>query len=141
MHYHLNRGKKSIVLDLKTKSGKKVYKDLVKDADVVVETMRPGSLAKLGLGFEDLRKINPEIVFINVSGYGATGPYQNMPSHGIAYDTWSGAVQPAYDDEGFCYIPEHVSVGINAAPHHLPNLPVVVGEKGVGQLRLGLGKK
>lgn len=116
MHYHLNRGKKSIALDLKTESGKKVYKDLVKDADVVVETMRPGSLAKLGLGFDDLRKINPEIVFINVSGYGATGPYQNMPSHGIAYDTWSGAVKPAYDDEGFCYIPEHVSVGINAAP-------------------------
>jgi crotonobetainyl-CoA:carnitine CoA-transferase CaiB-like acyl-CoA transferase len=116
MHYHLNRGKKSIVLDLKTESGKQIYKDLVKDADVVVETMRPGALAKLGLGFEDLRKVNPEIVFINVSGYGATGPYQKMPSHGIAYDTWSGAMAPAYDEEGFCYIPEHVSVGINAAP-------------------------
>jgi crotonobetainyl-CoA:carnitine CoA-transferase CaiB-like acyl-CoA transferase len=78
--------------------------------------MRPGALAKLGLGFDDLRKINPEIVFINVSGYGATGPYKKMPSHGIAYDTWSGAMAPAYDEEGFCYIPEHVSVGINATP-------------------------
>ena len=116
MHYHLNRGKKSIVLDLKTESGKNIYKDLVKDADVVVETMRPGALARLGLGFDELRKVNPEIVFINVSGYGATGPYQKMPSHGIAYDTWSGAMTPAYDDEGFCYIPEHVSIGINAAP-------------------------
>lgn len=116
MHYHLNRGKKSIVLDLKSESGKKVYEDLVKDADVVVETMRPGALAKLGLGFDDLRKINPEIVFINVSGYGSTGPYKKMPSHGIAYDTWSGAMAPAYDEEGFCYIPEHVSIGINAAP-------------------------
>lgn len=116
MHYHLNRGKKSIVLDLKTDAGKEVYKELAKDADVVVETMRPGSLAKLGLGFDDLRKVNPKIVFINVSGYGATGPYQQMPSHGIAYDTWSGVMSPAYDEEGFCYIPEHVSVGINAAP-------------------------
>lgn len=116
MHYHLNRGKKSIVLDLKSEEGKEVYKELVKDADVVVETMRPGSLAKLGLGFEDLKKVNSKIVFINVSGYGATGPYQQMPSHGIAYDTWSGVMSPAYDEEGFCYIPEHVSVGINAAP-------------------------
>ncbi len=45
-----------------------------------------------------------------------TGPYRDMPSHGIAYDTWSGACKPAYDDEGFCYIPEHVSIGINAGP-------------------------
>ena len=116
MHYHLKRGKKSIVLDLKTEAGKKVYEDLVKDADVVVETMRPGALARLGLGYEDLKKINPEIVFINISGYGSTGPYKKMPSHGIAYDTWSGVMTPAYDDEGFCYIPEHVSIGINAAP-------------------------
>ena len=116
MHYHLNRGKKSIVLDLKTEEGKEIYRELVKDADVVVETMRPGALAKMGLGFDDLKKVNPKIVFCNVSGYGSSGPYQRMPSHGIAYDTWSGAVTPAYDEEGFCYIPEHVSIGINAAP-------------------------
>ncbi len=115
MHYHLNRGKKSITLDLKSEQGKQVYRDLVKDADVVIEAMRPGALAKLGLGFDDLSKINPKIVFCTVSGYGATGPYKDMPSHGIAYDTWSGAVTPAYDEEGYCYIPEHVSIGINAA--------------------------
>ncbi len=116
MHYHLNRGKKSITLDIKTEAGKEVYRELVRDADVVIETMRPGTLAKLGLGFDDLRQINPKIVFCTVSGYGSTGPYRDMPSHGIAYDTWSGVVAPAYDDEGFCYIPEHVSIGINAAP-------------------------
>ena len=116
MHYHLNRGKKSITLNLKNEAAVEIYKELVKDADVVIETMRPGALAKLGLGFDDLKKVNPKIVFCNVSGYGSTGPYQDMPSHGIAYDTWSGTVSPAYDDEGFCYIPEHVSIGINAAP-------------------------
>jgi crotonobetainyl-CoA:carnitine CoA-transferase CaiB-like acyl-CoA transferase len=116
MHYHLNRGKKSITLDLKTARGVEIYRELAKDADVVIETMRPGTLAKLGLGFADLKKINPKIVFCTVSGYGSSGPYQAMPSHGIAYDTWSGVVTPAYDDEGFCYIPEHVSIGINAAP-------------------------
>ncbi|MBP8925242.1 MAG: CoA transferase [Pseudomonadales bacterium] len=116
MHYHLNRGKKSITLDLKTEVGRELYLELVRDADVVIEAMRPGVLEKLGLGFEKLRAANPAIVFCTVSGYGMTGPYKDMPSHGIAYDTWSGAVTPAYDEEGFCYIPEHVSIGINAAP-------------------------
>ena len=116
MHYHLNRGKKSITLDLKQEGARAIYRDLVKDADVVIEASKPGTLAKYGLGFDDLKKVNPRIVFCTVSGYGMTGPYRDMPSHGIAYDTWAGVVAPAYDDEGFCYIPEHVSIGINAAP-------------------------
>jgi crotonobetainyl-CoA:carnitine CoA-transferase CaiB-like acyl-CoA transferase len=116
MHYHLNRGKKSITLDLKQEEARQIYRDLVKDADVVIEASKPGALAKYGLGYEDLKKINPKIVFCTVSGYGMTGPYRDMPSHGIAYDTWAGAVTPAYDADGFCYIPEHVSIGINAAP-------------------------
>lgn len=116
MHYHLNRGKKSLTLDLKKPEAQQIYKDLVKDADVVIEASKPGALAKYGLGYEELKKVNPKVVFITVSGYGMTGPYRDMPSHGIAYDTWSGAVMPAYDEEGFCYIPEHVGIGINAAP-------------------------
>lgn len=116
MHYHLNRGKKSIALDLKTEAARRIYRDLVRDADVVIEASKPGALAKYGLGYEELRKINPKIVFITVSGYGMSGPYKDMPSHGIAYDTWAGIVKPAYDDEGFCHIPEHIGIGINAAP-------------------------
>lgn len=116
MHYHLNRGKKSIALDLKTEAAQQIYRDLVRDADVVIEASKPGMLAKYGLDYENLRKINPKIVFCTVSGYGMTGPYKDMPSHGIAYDTWAGVVKPAYDAEGFCYIPEHVGIGINAAP-------------------------
>lgn len=116
MHYHLNRGKRSIVLNLKTDAAREIYRELVRRADVVIEASRPGALAKFGLGYEDLAAINPRIVFCSMSGYGMTGPYKDMPSHGIAYDTWSGAVIPAYDEEGFCYIPEHVSIGINAAP-------------------------
>ncbi len=116
MHLHVNRGKRSIVLDLRTDEGVEAYKDLVRGADVVVEAMRPGGLARRGLGYEDLKAINPAIVFITISGYGMTGPYKDMPSHGIAYDTWAGVVTPAIDDEGFAYIPEHVSIGINAAP-------------------------
>jgi len=116
MHLHLNRGKKSLVLDLKNSHAVAIYKELAKTADCVVEAMRPGSLAKRGLGYDDLKKINLKIVFCNLSGYGMTGPYQNLPAHGIAFDTWAGIINPAYDEEGFCYIPEHASIGIHAGP-------------------------
>ena len=116
MHMHINRGKRSISLDLRKPESVKVYKDLVKGADVVVEAMRPGSLARRGLGYDDLKQINPKIVFCNISGYGMTGPYQNLPAHGIAFDTWAGIISPAYDEEGFCYIAEHASIGIHAGP-------------------------
>src|SRR3954447_20839028 len=116
LHLHVNRGKRSVVLDLKTDGGKQTFLDLVADADVVVEAMRPGGLARRGLGFEELRAINPRIVFATISGYGMTGPYKDYPSHGIAYDTWAGVVKPEVDDEGFTVIGEHVSIGINAAP-------------------------
>ncbi len=116
MHLHVSRGKRSITLDLRNADAIEVYRDLVRGADVVVEAMRPGALARRGLGFEQLREINPRIVFCTISGYGMTGPYKNMPSHGIAYDTWAGLVNPAYDEEGFCHIPEHPSMGIHAGP-------------------------
>jgi crotonobetainyl-CoA:carnitine CoA-transferase CaiB-like acyl-CoA transferase len=116
LHYHVNRGKKSLVLDLKKPESVDVYRELVRDADVVVEAMRPGSLERLGLGYEILREINPKIVFCNISGYGMTGPYRNLPAHGIAFDTWAGIITPAVDEEGFTYIPEHASIGMHAGP-------------------------
>ena len=116
LHWHINRGKKSLTLDLKKEGAVEIYKELVKGADAVVEAMRPGSLARLGVGYDDLKAINPRIVFCNISGYGMTGPYQTLPSHGIAFDTWAGIINPAYDEEGFCYIPEHASIGMHSGP-------------------------
>lgn len=116
MHLHVNRGKRSLVLDLRTDEAREIFRDLARDADVVIEAMRPGALARRGLGYDDLRELNPRIVFCTVSGYGMTGPYASMPSHGIAYDTWAGIVTPEVDEQGFTVIPEHVSIGINAAP-------------------------
>jgi crotonobetainyl-CoA:carnitine CoA-transferase CaiB-like acyl-CoA transferase len=116
MHLHVNRGKRSLVLDLRTEAGTGILKELARGADVVVEAMRPGSLARRGVGYEELRAINPKIVFCSISGYGMTGPYRDYPSHGVAYDTWAGIVKVATDSEGFTYIPEHVSIGINAGP-------------------------
>jgi crotonobetainyl-CoA:carnitine CoA-transferase CaiB-like acyl-CoA transferase len=116
MHLHLNRGKRSLVLDLRTEEGVAIMKELVLTADAVVEAMRPGSLARRGVGFDDLRVVNSKIVFCTISGYGMTGPYRDFPSHGVAYDTWAGIVNVATDEEGFTYIPEHASIGIHAGP-------------------------
>jgi len=117
LHLHTHRGKKSVALNLKTDEGKSIYKDLVERADAVVEAMRPGALKKLGLGYEELQKINPKIVFCTLSGYGSSGPYQNMPSHGIAYDTWAGLITPEIDELGFTRIPRDMpNVGINVGP-------------------------
>lgn len=116
MHLHINRGKRSVTLDLRNDEAKQVFRDLATAADVVVEAMRPGALERLGLGPAELRQLNEKLVFATISGYGATGPYRDHPSHGIAYDTWAGIVIPARDEEGFTYVPEHVSIGINAAP-------------------------
>jgi crotonobetainyl-CoA:carnitine CoA-transferase CaiB-like acyl-CoA transferase len=116
MHLHINRGKESLVLDLRSDAGVATFKALAAQADAVVEAMRPGGLERRGVGFEDLRQVNPKIVFCTISGYGMTGPYRDFPSHGVAYDTWAGIVNVATNDEGFTYIPEHVSIGINAGP-------------------------
>ena len=117
LHLHTHRGKRSIALNLKTDEGLGIYKELVSSADAVVEAMRPGTLEKLGLGYEVLQKINPKIVFCTLSGYGSSGPYQNMPSHGIAYDTWAGLINPVVDDDGFTRIPQDMpNVGINVGP-------------------------
>ena len=71
----LNRNKRSIALNLKTEGGREVLRRLVKDADVLFENYRKGTMEKLGVGFEELRKINPALIWCSISGYGQTGPY------------------------------------------------------------------
>jgi crotonobetainyl-CoA:carnitine CoA-transferase CaiB-like acyl-CoA transferase len=131
---HINRGKRSIGLDLRNAEAVGVYLDLVKGADVVIEAMRPGALARRGVTAERLRAVNPRVVFCSISGYGASGPYQDMPSHGIAYDTWAGQVPVAHDDEGFPYIAEHTSIGIHAGPAYgaLAILAAVIRARSTG---------
>jgi crotonobetainyl-CoA:carnitine CoA-transferase CaiB-like acyl-CoA transferase len=113
---HISRGKRSITIDLRSDAGQQTFLELVRDADVVVEGMRPGGLARRGLGYEQLREINPKLVWVTISGYGMTGPYRDMPSHGIAYDVWAGIVQPEETEDGFAFMPEHPSIGIHAGP-------------------------
>lgn len=79
----VNRNKRSIVLDLKTDEGKAVLKTLIADADIMVENFRPGTLDKLGFGFEMLKKLNPRIILASISGFGQTGPYKDEPGYDV----------------------------------------------------------
>ncbi len=87
---HVNRNKKSIVLDLKSEKGVEAFKRLVKVCDVVVENFRPGVMDRLGLGYESLREANPRIIFASISGFGQTGPYVTRPSFDIIAQAMSG---------------------------------------------------
>ena len=90
LHLRWNRGKKSIGLDLKNAEGAELFRKLAAQSDVVIEGMRAGVLDRLGLGFEDLRKLNPRIVFCSISGLGRSGPYHTIGSHGPSFDAFGG---------------------------------------------------
>jgi crotonobetainyl-CoA:carnitine CoA-transferase CaiB-like acyl-CoA transferase len=111
-----NRGKQSIVLDLKTAEATQVFEELIAQSDVIIEAMRPGFLDKRGFTHERLLEINPSIVFCSISGYGATGPYRDLPAHGVAFDSWAGQINPVLDDDGFCRTPDQTNIGITAGP-------------------------
>ena len=86
----INRNKKSITLDLKKTKGKEVFLKLAANADVVVESFRPGVMKRLGLDYETLSALNPNIVFCSLSGYGQTGPYAMDAGHDLNYVSTAG---------------------------------------------------
>lgn len=86
------RNKRSVTLDLRTPEGVAICKRLVAHADVVVENFRPGVLEKWGLGYEDLKAVNPRIVMVRISGYGQTGPYRHRPGFARIAHAFSGLV-------------------------------------------------
>ncbi|MEL7647612.1 MAG: CoA transferase [Sedimentibacter sp.] len=89
-YMNLNRNKFGVTLNLKTAEGKAVFIEMVKKADVVIENYRPGTMEKLGLGYEDLKKINPGIVYGCVSGFGHYGPYSQRAGYDIIGQAMGG---------------------------------------------------
>jgi len=75
------QGVKSVTIDLKTAKGKQMFLDMAKECDVVLENLAPGSMRRIGLGYEEVAKVNPGIVYCSISGYGQTGPYADKPAH------------------------------------------------------------
>jgi Predicted acyl-CoA transferases/carnitine dehydratase len=85
---YLNRNKRSVTLNLKSEAGKKAALELAAWADVIVENFSAGTIGKLGLGYEDVKKVNPEIIFASLSGFGQYGPYKDK----LAYDAIAQAM-------------------------------------------------
>jgi CoA:oxalate CoA-transferase len=86
----LNRGKKGITLDLKNEKAVALFKSLVAESDVLVENFRPGVMARLGLGYDDLKAVNPKLIMCSISGYGQTGPLSSQPAYDAVIQAISG---------------------------------------------------
>jgi alpha-methylacyl-CoA racemase len=90
MFLALNRNKRSIRVDLKTDAGREVLLALVRDADVLLESFRPGVMDRLGVGYERLREVNPRLVYCAITGYGQDGPYRDRAGHDTNYLALTG---------------------------------------------------
>ncbi|WP_339425091.1 CaiB/BaiF CoA-transferase family protein [Pseudomonas proteolytica] len=88
--YLQSRNKKSLALDLKSAEGLALVKQLLGDADVLIENLRPGGLEKLGLGWDVLHALNPRLTLVRISGYGQTGPYRDRPGFGAIGEAMGG---------------------------------------------------
>ncbi len=88
----LNRGKESIALDLKDEADRAVFLKLIGRADVLVENFRPGTLERLGLGYESLRAVNPRLIYAVVSGFGQTGPWSKKPAYDLIVQALGGTM-------------------------------------------------
>ncbi|OYD57759.1 CoA transferase [Fictibacillus aquaticus] len=95
-----NRDKKSITLNLKHESAREIALRLVRKADVLIESFRPGVLAKLGLGFDEAAEVNPKLVYCSISGYGQDSMMSSLGSHDINYMALSGALAQMKDEHG-----------------------------------------
>lgn len=93
-HYYLaiNRGKKSIVVDLKTEEGLQLVKDLAAKCDILIENYRPGVMDRLGLSYDTLSELNPGLIYCSISGFGQDGPLRDRPSFDIVLQAMSGAM-------------------------------------------------
>ena len=123
-----NRGKKSLCLDLRTPRGKEIFAALVPTADVVLENFRPGTMAQMGFGYDQLRALKPDIVLTSVSGFGQYGPYRERPAFDPLGQAMSGLMSltgaPVGTPLGAAtslvdrYTSLHATIGTLAALHH-----------------------
>lgn len=100
---YLNRNKKSLSLDLKSKGGVEVIHQLAEWADIVVENFSPGVVDKLGIGYNDLKKVNPKIVYGSISGFGQTGPYRKKPAYDVVCQAMGGFMDLTGEEDGKPY--------------------------------------
>ncbi len=95
----VNRGKRSVALDLKSEAGREAFFELATEADVLIEGFRPGVTERLGVDYDSIREHNAEIVYCSLSGYGGTGPYRTRAGHDLNYVAFSGLLDMTRADE------------------------------------------
>lgn len=120
--HSLNRNKKSICLNLKDKEDKEAFLQLIATADVVVESFRPGVMKRLGLNYEVLKEIKPDIIYCAITGFGQTGPYANRPGHDINYISFAGLLHLMGEKNGLPTTPATQIADIGGGA-----LPAVIG--------------
>lgn len=106
IHRANNRGKVIVHLDLKTASGKEQLAERIKHSDVLLESFRPGVMERLGFGYEEVKAINPSIVYCSMTGYGSNSPLGNFGSHDLNYLALSGVLSQIQDSKGKPVIPK-----------------------------------
>ncbi len=89
---NMNRNKRSVALDLKSEAGKAVLLKLAREADILIENYRPGAMKRLGLGYEQLREVNPKLVYTSISGFGQNGPWADRPGFDLMAQAMSGVM-------------------------------------------------
>ena len=103
----INRNKEHMSLNLKTKEGKEIFFCLVQKADVVMEGFRPGVVERLGVDYQSVRKVNPQIIYCSITGYGQNGPFRDRVGHDVNYLSYAGVLD------------------LIGEPGHPPSIPVV----------------
>ncbi len=101
----LNRDKKSLAIDLKDPAAREVLEPLLREADVLIEQFRPGVMARLGLGYEDVKALNPDIVYCSISGYGQSGPRSLRAGHDLNYIGDSGLLGLSHGSQAHPVLP------------------------------------
>lgn len=132
----INRNKKSIALDLKEPRGRAVATRLAKNADILLESFRPGAMAKLGLDYERLSKENPKLIYASISGFGQTGPYSGKGGFDIIAQGMSGILRMTGDPGGR---PAKVGIAMNDIAGGVTALQGVLAAY-IGRLRTGAGR-
>ena len=118
----INRGKKSIAIDLKDSNGKEAFLALARKSDVVLDGFRPGAMTRLGLGYEQLKEVNPKLIYAALTGYGQTGRHANRAGHDLNYVAHAGMLDLLGESDGMPAVP-----GIQIADVAAGALPTVIG--------------
>ena len=101
-YFSLHRGKKNVQIDMKYPAGRKLAYELIKKCDIFVENGKPGSAAKLGLGYEDVKKLRPNVIYTSISGFGQTGPYRDRAAFDTVIQAMSGFMSITGPENGEC---------------------------------------